>query len=249
MDHGAAIIQDSAEEMRVPTYWQSIDWPKLVADYPPPPDYFSGGSPTTVDVRVTQERRVLARIQEAWEVPFYRRRWTDAGLSPGDITSIDDIQKIPPFSAADLKASIEERPPYGLHHPFGAEKFGSMPIKIATSGGTTGRPRATLFDPVAFEVQAIQGARALWAAGARPGDVVQIPRTLSLANAGWLYYAACHHWLGCVPLTTGSGAVTSSEEQLEAARTFGTVGWTARAEYLGRLVTVAKEIGFDLHQL
>jgi len=107
----------------------------------------------------------------------------------------------------------------------------------------------TLFDSLAWEVQGIQTARGLYAQGARPGDIIQIPYTASLANAGWSAYNAVHNWLGATPLTTGSGNVTSSERQLEYARAWGTNGWYAHGDYLGRLTQVAEDIGFDLRQL
>src|SRR3546814_4031223 len=96
-----------------------------------------------------------------------------AGLEPGDITSLDDIEKIPTFNSDDLKSAIEAAPPFGDHHPYRREDFGDVPLKIQTSGGTTGMPRVTLFDALAWEVQGIQTARGLYAQGARPGDVIQ----------------------------------------------------------------------------
>jgi len=74
-----------------------------------------------------------------------------------------------------------------------AADLASTPFKVHTSGGTTGFPRLTLFDPVALEVQAIQTARALYAQGTRPGDAVQITYTLAMANAGYCGLYACLH--------------------------------------------------------
>src|SRR3546814_2808540 len=129
-----------------------------------------------------QNERCRARIQDGWKLPFYARRWSAAGLEPGDSTSLDDIEKIPTFNSDDLKSAIEAAPPFGDHHPYRREDFGDVPLKIQTSGGTTGMPRVTLFDALAWEVQGIQTARGLYAQGARPGDVIQIPFTTSLAN-------------------------------------------------------------------
>ena len=83
------------------------------------------------------------------------------------------------------------------------------PIKLQSSGSTTGMPRPTLFTPWEWEVQGIQGSRALWLQGARPGDVMQIPSTLSTANLGWFYYLSCLH---CV----GRGAHHDGERQRHA---------------------------------
>jgi phenylacetate-CoA ligase len=236
--------------VEIPYYWQSVDWDRLIADYPPPPMFAeTTGRMAPGEVRRLQEERFLARVNEAWALPFYNDRWRAVGLEPGDVASLDDITKIPMFTSDDLRLSHEERPPFGTHHPFGNEGFGHQPLKVQTSGGTTGRPRATLFDPIAWEVLGIQGARAMYAAGARAGDVVQIPFTNGLNIGGWAGFVAAFNWLGCVPLTSGSGIVTPSELQLEYARDFGTNGWWISSEYAGRLVEVAKSMGLDLHQL
>ncbi|AKS34303.1 phenylacetate--CoA ligase family protein [Mycolicibacterium goodii] len=235
----------------VPYYWKALDWNALMTDYPPPP-LFERTVATRSDAewRELQETRVLARIRDAWNVPFYRRRWSAAGLDEGSIRSLDDLRHVPTFNSDDLKAAIDAAPPFGDHHPFGRESLvDHLPLKLQTSGGTTGLPRTTMFDATAWEVQGIQAARGLWAMGARPGDVIQIPFTTSLANAAWCYYLGVHHWLGGIPVTTGSGVVTPSERQLELAAAYGTNGWMGHGEYLGRLVEVAESMNLDLHSL
>lgn len=235
----------------VPYYWKSLDWDALMADYPPPPLFERAMATRSNDeVLALQEQRVLARVQDAWNVPFYRKRWTAAGLDEGSIRSLEDLRHVPTFTSADLKEAIEQSPPFGDHHPFDRESMADyLPLKVQTSGGTTGLPRSTMFDAMAWEVQGIQSARGLWAMGARPGDVIQIPFTTSLANAAWCYYLGVHHWLGGIPVTTGSGVVTPSERQLELAVAYGTNGWMGHGEYLGRLVEVAGSMNLDLHSL
>ena len=150
-----------------------------------------------------------------------------------------------------MKDSLEARPPFGDFHNLDLADLPLVgPIKLQTSGGTTGAPRPTLFDAWSWEAQALLGARALYIQGARPGDVIQIPMTASLANAGWLSYKSCHDFLGVLPLTTGSGVVTSSRRQLELAFRFGTTLWHCFPEYLIRLAQVAQdELGRDVHDL
>jgi phenylacetate-CoA ligase len=228
-----------------------MDFEKFMADYPPPPMFErTVGTASDEQIRELQSKRAIARVADAWSVPFYRERWSAAGLEPGDIVSLEDLDKIPTFNSDDIKTAIDECPPYGTHHPFTAQTLTEyLPLKIQTSGGTTGLPRTTAFDNVAWEVQGVQVARALWAQGARPGDVVQIPFTNALGNSAWSAYTGIHHWLGGVPLTTGSGVVTPSERQLEYAALYGTGVWYAMGDYLVRLAEVADEIGFDLHSL
>ena len=234
----------------IPYYWKSVDWDALMRDYPPPPSYAATtGTLSASALRALQDQRFLARVAEAWAAPFYRRRWSAVGLEPGDIRSLDDIGKIPSFTSDDLKDAIASAPPFGDHHPIGRAAFARTPIKIQTSGGTTGLPRVTLFDPVAIEVQGIQTARALYAQGARPGDIIQVTYTNALPNAGWCAHDGIHRWLGATPLTTGSGLVTPSERQLEYAKAWGTNAWFSRGEYLARLVEVARQTKFDLPSL
>ena len=247
-----ALSSDPAEggTPAVPYYWKSVDWDGLMRDYPPPP-YFqqTTGKLSEQELRALQNTRFIARMEDAWRTPFYAMRWGAAGIEPGDIRSLDDIEKLPCFTSDDLKDAIAAAPPFGSHQPVSAQQIARTPFKVHTSGGTTGFPRLTLFDPVALEVQAIQTARALWAQGTRPGDAVQITYTLAMANAGYCGLYACLHWLGAMPVTTGSGVVTPSERQLEYALKIGTTAWYGRAEYLARLVQIAQETNFDLRAL
>ena len=79
---------------------------------------------------------------------------------------------------------------------------------------------------------------------------MQIPSTCSLANLGWCCYKACHDYLGVMPLTTGSGVVTSSRRQLEIAFAWGTNIWLSFPEYLTQLAKVCKdELKRDVREL
>ncbi|NYZ15842.1 hypothetical protein HL658_25155 [Azospirillum sp. RWY-5-1] len=243
-------MQKSDQDVTIPHYWRSIDWEELVRNFPPPPDYArTTGRWSAEQLRDHQNRLFLERMADGWRTPFYQKLWGAEGIEPGDIRSLDDIAKLPSFTSDDLKQASAECPPYGSHVPFGSERLGTMPLKVQTSGGTTGLPRITLFDPIAWEIQGIQTARAMFAQGARPGDVVQVLFTTSLANAGWCAHHGIHAWLGGVSVTTGSGVVTPSERQLEFAKALGTNGWFGTAEYFGRLAEVAETIGFDLRSL
>lgn len=243
-------MQKSDQDVAIPHYWRSVDWEELVRNFPPPPDYSrTTGKWSADELRAHQNRLFLERMADGWKAPFYQKLWGAEGIEPGDIKSLDDISKLPSFTSDDLKRASADSPPYGSHMPFGIEGLGTMPLKVQTSGGTTGLPRITLFDPIAWEIQGIQTARAMFAQGARPGDVVQVLFTASLANAGWCAHHGIHAWLGGVSVTTGSGLVTPSERQLEFASALSTNAWFGTAEYFGRLAEVAAATGFDLKSL
>ena len=235
----------------LPLYRQSFDWEQYCRDYAMP-DVFE----QTVyrwpreRLRALQNERFMKCVQAGWANPFYGRRWRAKGLAPGDIRSLEDIAKLPTFNSDDIKESIEERPPFGDFHGVDAAKLASIPFKLQTSGGTTGTPRGTLAEPIAWETQALTTARAMWIQGARPGDVMQIPMTCSLANAPWQSYKACHDFLGILPLTTGSGIVTASRQQLDIAFRYGTNLWVSFPEYLQRLAEVCRdELKRDIREL
>ncbi|MEE8433422.1 MAG: AMP-binding protein, partial [bacterium] len=193
-------------------------------------------------VRELQGRRFLAMMAVGWDNAFYRERWAGAGLEPGDINSLDDITKLPTFNSDDIKDNQRDHPPFGsfsgveLHR-----ELQSNPIKMQTSGGTTGKPRPTLFGVLEWEMNALQVARSMYMQGARPGDVLLIPATNSLANLAWCYYKAAHDYLGMMPLTTGSGVVTPSLKQIELAFDYGVNVIMSFPEYLTQLAKVARE--------
>ena len=235
----------------LPLYRQSLDWEQYCRDYPMP-DVFE----QTVyryppeKLRALQNARFMQSVATGWSNPFYAKRWRDKGLQPGDIRGIADSARLPSFNSDDIKLSIESDPPYGAFHGVDAGKLASVPFKLQTSGGTTGTPRGTLADPLAWETQALSSARAIYVQGGRPGDVMQIPMTCSLANAPWQTYKACHDFLGIMPLTTGSGLVTASRQQLEVAFRYGTNLWTSFPEYLTRLAEVCRdELKRDVREL
>ena len=238
-------------ESTLPLYRRSFDWEQYCRDYPMP-DVFERTiyrwAPERL--RALQNERFMRCVQAGWKNPFYRRRWGDAGLAPGDVLSLDDIARLPAFNSDDIKESIDSFPPFGDIQNVDRSRLGEVPFKLQSSGGTTGTPRGTLADPIAWETQALSTARAMWIQGARPGDVMQIPMTCSLANAPWQNYKACHDFLGILPLTTGSGIVTSSRQQLDIAFRYRTNMWVSFPEYLTRLAEVCRdELKRDVREL
>ena len=189
-------------------------------------------------------------MKTGWQNGFYQRRWKAAGIEPGDIRSIDDITKLPTFDSDDIKKDQQENPPFGLINGPVREHLKRQPTKVQTSGGTTGKPRPTMYGPIEWEMNGLTMARVLYICGLRPGDVIQIPHTCSLGNAGWCCYKAAHDYLGALPLTTGTGVVTSSRRQIEIAKEWGTNVWYVRPEYSTQLAKVARdELKFDLRDL
>lgn len=234
------------ERVRLPNYFRTTDFEALFRRHPLPDEFEEGMFRWPAErIRDHQNTLFLEVVENAWQNRFYERTWREAGLEPGDIRSLDDLPGLPIVTVYDFKDAIDRDPPFGAHQGVTPADAADRPLKLQSSGGTTGRPRPTFFSPIEWEVQAIQTARALYIQGARPGDVMQIPVTLSTANLGWCYFQACFYYLGVVPITTGSGVVTASRRQIELAQAWGMNILGAFPEYLLHLARTAEEAGVD----
>ncbi len=227
------------ERADVPWYYNSLDFPKLWAEFPPPPDFFDKVYKLSADeIRALQDRRFRQQIERGWQVPFYQRHWGKAGLKPGDISSLDDIEKIPPYSVHDLRDSIERNPPFGDY--MGIE-LGEFPVVLQTSGGTTGLPRPMLYSPRDREVTNILGGRRFYMQGIRPGDLVQSTYSIGLTNGGFATREALWKYTGAVPVMTGSGAATPTRRQIEIMKAWGVKHLLGFPAYLRHMALVARD--------
>lgn len=228
-------------------YHESIDYSTLTAAYPPPPEFFEARyyePPEAIERR--QLIRLQAEVWRAWNVPFFRRRWTEAGFHPSQLKSLHDLTRIPTYTVEDIRRSVELVPPYGDYQGVAIEDASQMPLRIYWSGGTTGRSRPTLYTPWDREIGAITVARALYLQGIRPGDVVLNSWAYSTHNSAWIHDEALTKWLSCVPVTVSTGNVTATKRQLEIAREYRAASVLTTVDYLLHMTDVAHEVGWDL---
>ena len=63
------------------------------------------------EIRRIQSERLVKQVQNVWDnVPMYRKRMEEKGLTPEDIKSVDDLPKLPFIEKDDLRDEY----PYGL---------------------------------------------------------------------------------------------------------------------------------------
>jgi len=234
-----------------PTYAESLDVSALLGEYPPAADYLKRGFLMSRDeLNSLQNERFLQQMARAWKVPFYNRRWTAAGLEPRDIKSLDDIEKIPPFSVYDLRDSLAENPMWADYIGIDPTVDEPTPLLLQTSGGTTGLPRPMIFTPRDREVMNILSGRRFYMQGIRPFDLVQITLSLGLTNGGLLAREGIHKYTGAMAVTTGSGASTPTKRQIELMKAWRVnfiIGFPA---YLRHMAAVARdEFGLDPREL
>jgi len=226
--------------------FEAVDYGEIMRAYPPPPEYFETAwvAPPDEIARVQLER-LQARALTASKVPFFARRWEEAGFDPRSITTLDDLWRAPSYTVDDIRRSIEAHPPWGDYQGVTPTDALTEPMRVFMSGGTTGKSRPTFYTQWDREVGALLTARALYMQGIRPGDVVLNSWAYGTHNGAFSFDEALHRWLDCVVVTTGTGNVTSSERQVELAIEYQAAAILTTGDYLLRLADVARELGYD----
>ena len=107
--------------------------------------------------------------------PFYRKKFQEMGLEPGDIKSIDDITKLPFTNKLDLRDNY----PFGL-----AAVPMSQIVRIHASSGTTGKPVVVLYTRKDLAMWAEAISRAFTSYGATKDDIFQIAYGYGLFTGG-----------------------------------------------------------------
>jgi len=126
--------------------------------------------------------RLKAVMQYAYEnAPFYREKWDAAGVHPDHVNSLEDFERVPVVTKAELRQSQEENPPFGNYLCVAEEEV----HHIHGTSGTTGRPTAFAIGRRDWRTIANNQARVMWGMGLRPGDIVFIGSVFSLYMGSW----------------------------------------------------------------
>ena len=123
-----------------------------------------------------QNERLSATVRRVYEnVPFYRNKMEQAGVTPDDIRTIDDLHMLP-FS---YKQDLRDTYPYGLF---------AVPLKdvvrLHASSGTTGKQIVVGYTRNDLDVWDECVARALTAAGCTDEDIVHVSYGYGLFTGG-----------------------------------------------------------------
>ena len=158
------------------------------------------------------EQLQLKRLQQivrrvARGTPFYRQQFAASGLKPAAIKTLADLRRLPFTTSADLRANY----PTGMLVAGAAE-----PVRLHTSSGTTGKPKALFFSRQDVNQAAELIARCLVMTGVSKTDVLQNMMTYGLfTGALVMHYGA--EKLGMLVIPAGPG---NSEKQLLLMRDF-----------------------------
>ncbi|ABE36794.1 AMP-binding enzyme family protein [Paraburkholderia xenovorans LB400] len=237
-------------EGSIPIYHQSLDFDALCREFPPADRYASDTHLWSPDrIHAEQNRRFIAQMDRAWEIPFYQSLWGEAGIERADIRGLEDIDRLPTFSVHDLREALAQTPPWGSLVGLDPLVDAPLPLVFQTSGGTTGLPRPMLYSPRDREVMNILMGRRFYLQGVRPFDLVLVSLALGLTNAGLLAREGLWKYTGAVPIMAGTGAQTPTRRQIELIR-----GWNVQVicgspAYYRYMANVAQsEMDFDVRE-
>ena len=126
---------------------------------------------------------------------FYRHKLKNAHVSPEDIKSLEDIQRIPFTTKDDLRDN----------YPLGMLAVGSDEIvEVHASSGTTGNPVVGAYTKRDMDIWGELMARCLYTAGVRRQDVVHIAYGYGLFTGGLGFHYGAQN-LGATIIPVGGG--------------------------------------------
>lgn len=116
-----------------------------------------------------QENKLKKQLKYVWKnSPFYQKKLKEAGISPKDFKSLEDLKKFPYTTKDELRESQAQHPPLGDHVAAPMEKI----IRIHSSSGTTGQPSFVGITKHDHQVWTEITARSIYTQGVRRDDIV-----------------------------------------------------------------------------
>ncbi|RJS69128.1 phenylacetate--CoA ligase family protein, partial [Candidatus Bathyarchaeota archaeon] len=162
------------------------------------------------------------------KIPVYKRKFKDAGITPDDVKTLDDLEKIPFTTKEDLRKA----------YPFGMLATGlSEVLELHASSGTTGHPTTCAYTKNDLDVWSKVMARIYASAGTRKGDIVHNAYGYGLFTGGLgFHYGALAVGATVLPIAAGN-----TERQIKLAKEYGTTILACTPSYAAHLGEYARE--------
>ena len=183
------------------------------------------------EIRRIQSERLVKQVRNVWDnVPMYRKRMEEKGLTPEDIKSVDDLHKLPFIEKDDLRNEY----PYGLlARPL------SECVRIQSTSGTTGRRVVAFYTQHDIDIWEDCCARAIVAAGGTKEDVCHVSYGYGLFTGGPGLNGGSHK-VGCLTLPMSSG---NTERQIQFMTDLGSTILCCTPSYAAYLAESIHEKG------
>ena len=182
-------------------------------------------------IKAWQDERLVNQVQHVWDnVPYYRKKMEEKGLTPADIQGVADLHKLPFLTKDDLREAY----PYGLL---------GMPlndcVRIHSTSGTTGKRVVAFYTQHDVDLWEDCCARAIVAAGGGEEDVCQVAYGYGLFTGGAGLHGGSHK-VGCLTLPMSSG---STDRQLQFMTDLGATILCCTPSYAAYLAESIHERG------
>lgn len=154
-------------------------------------------------LKALQSERLVKQVKHVWDnVPYYRAKMEEKGVTPEDIKGIEDLYKLPFLTKDDLRDAY----PYGL-----VGKPLKDCVRIQSTSGTTGRRVVAFYTQADIELWEDCCARAITAVGGTDEDIVQVAYGYGLFTGGPGLNGGSHK-VGCLTVPMSSG---NTDRQLQ----------------------------------
>lgn len=188
-------------------------------------------------IREIQLERLKKTVAWTYErVEYYRNRMDEMGVAPGDITSLEDVAKLP-FTD---KTALRDTYPFGMF---------ALPLeqvnRIHSSSGTTGKPIVVGYSKNDLNLWADLCARVASEAGVDSTDRVDMAFLYGMFTGGWGMHFGLER-IGATMIPAGSG---NTERHLMMMKDFGTTALVSTPSYALYLAEVGERLGYDFEKL
>ncbi len=185
-------------------------------------------------IQLRRLQSVAARVYNT--VPFYKKRFDEAGVKPDNIRTLDDLRKLP-FTYKD---NLRDNYPFGMF---------TVPmdnvVRIHASSGTTGKPTVVGYTARDIQTWSELMARTLMAGGATKGDMIHNAYGYGLFTGGLgFHYGAEKLGASVIPISGGN-----TKRQVMIMKDFAPTILTCTPSYALLIAEVAEEMGVDFREL
>lgn len=180
------------------------------------------------ELQLSRLKSVAEKVYKS--VPFYHRKFQEAGVAPEDIKSLADISRLPTTRKQDLRDNY----PFGL---FAVPR--EEVVRVHASSGTTGKPTVVGYTAKDIETWSDLMARDFVMVGVEKKDIFQ-----NAVNYGFFTGGLGVHYgiekMGAMAVPSGVG---NTERQLEIMMDFGVTVLHCTPSYALYLAETAKARG------
>lgn len=157
----------------------------------------------TAEIQQYQIKKLQEILERVYNnSPYYKNKFDEAGIKPGDIKTIEDLANIPFTTKEELR----------LGYPLGLMAVPEdKVVRIHSSSGTTGKPIIIPYTQKDVDNWAVMMSRCMAMVGITNKDRVQVTPGYGLWTAGIGFQAGAER-LGAMVIPTGPG---NTEKQLE----------------------------------